>query len=193
MKLANLKSVQVKDIWGYETRFSKWLAQSENLALLSKEIGIEILPIGTEKSVGDFSADIFAKEADTGRIVIIENQFGKSDHDHLGKSITYAAGLDAGIIIWILEDVRSEHKQAIDWLNKYTNEQVHFFIVKIEILQIGDEPDTPKAPNFQIIAQPGNWDDIIEERQSDTALSKTEASAVKGTDTIFNSFIDAAP
>lgn len=115
MKLGKLAKVDLRDVWKHEASdFSKWLAEKENLDLLSDEIGIDISLIQTEANVGKFNVDILAEEENTGRKIIIENQLEPTNHDHLGKLITYASGFDAEIIIWIVKDVRDEHKQAID-------------------------------------------------------------------------------
>ena len=80
--------------------------------MLSEKIDIELTLIGTEYNVGRFNVDIFAEELGAGRKVIIENQLERTDHDHLGKLITYASGLNAEIIIWIVKDVLEEHQQT---------------------------------------------------------------------------------
>lgn len=115
-------------IWKHEARdFSKWLAQEENLKELSAAIGISIELDELESAVGSFSVDLFAAEEGTSRKIIIENQLGDTDHDHLGKVITYAAGKSADVIIWIVKRARDEHRQAIEWLNQRTDENVGFF------------------------------------------------------------------
>jgi hypothetical protein len=95
-ELGKLVQVDLRKVWEHEARdFSAWLVKPENLSLLSEQLGIEIEPIDTEASIGRFRIDILAKEAMTGANIIIENQLEPSNHDHLGKVITYAAGLDA--------------------------------------------------------------------------------------------------
>ena len=117
MKLSKLEKVDLREVWKHEALdFTNWLAKPENLELLSDEIGIDITLIQTEASVGNFNVDILAEEENTGRKIVIENQLESTDHDHLGKIITYASGFDAEIIIWIVKNVRDEHKQALDWL-----------------------------------------------------------------------------
>ncbi len=120
MQLSKLEKVALREVWKHEALdFTNWLAKPENLELLSDEIGIDITLIQTEASVGDFNVDILAEEENTGKKIIIENQLESTDHDHLGKIITYASGFDAEIIIWIVKGVRDEHKKAIDWLNEH--------------------------------------------------------------------------
>jgi hypothetical protein len=154
MSLGKLERVDLRTAWKHEALdFTKWLAQEENLAQLSDEIGIEIQSPQTEVSVGSFHADILAEDQD-GNKVIIENQLGPSNHDHLGKLITYASGLQARTIIWIVEDVKDEHKQAVDWLNLHTDDDTSFFAIKIELWKIGN---SPPAPKFQIISKPNPW------------------------------------
>jgi hypothetical protein len=156
-KLGKLKNIELRKQWEKEPNdFTKWLALKGSIELLSNEIDISINfdSIATEEAVGKFSADIFAVEEGSKRKIIIENQLERTDHDHLGKIITYASGLDAEIIIWIAKDIRDEHKQAIDWLNEHTDEEVNIFAIKMELWQIGD---SPYAPKFHIICKPNEW------------------------------------
>jgi hypothetical protein len=155
MKLGRIKQVALREIWKHEAiNFTQWLALPENLELLSEEIDIELSLIDTEYNVGRFNVDIYAEESTTDRKVIIENQLERTDHDHLGKLITYASGLDAEIVIWIVREVLEEHKQAIEWLNENTNKSINFFAIRMEVWKIGNsEP----APNFHIVSQPNNW------------------------------------
>lgn len=102
MQLGNLQRVRdLRSVWKNEAYdFTKWLAKEENLAILSNEIGIEMELIDTEVSAGSFSVDILAVESGSDNKIVIENQLEKTDHDHLGKIITYASGHDAKTIIW---------------------------------------------------------------------------------------------
>ena len=106
----------LREVWPHEAHdFTPWLAK--NISVLGEEIGIDISIEETESSVGDFNVDIFATDADTGKRIIIENQFEETDHDHLGKLITYASGKAADLIIWIVRKARAERRAAIEWLN----------------------------------------------------------------------------
>src|SRR5271169_3707703 len=108
--LARLERVTLRTAWPNEAaNFTPWLAEKANLELLAEKIGIPLQLEAVEKEVGTFFADILAKEADTGRWVLIENQITPTDHGHLGQLLTYAAGLEASTIIWIAENFREEH------------------------------------------------------------------------------------
>jgi len=176
MELSKLKKIDLRTVWKNEPNdFSKWLSQEENLSLLGDEIEIDISLIKTEANVGRFNVDILAEEENTGRKIIIENQLEYTDHDHLGKLITYASGYDAEIIIWIVKDVREEHEKAVDWLNEHTDDEVNFFIIKIELWQIGD---SLIAPKFQVISKPNEWAKVIKGRggasYTDTQMMQLE-------------------
>ena len=141
MQLSKIKRVDLRKVWKNEALdFTTWLAESENLELLSEEIEIEISLIQTEASVGKFKVDILAEENNTGRKIVIENQLDSTDHDQLGEIITYASGFDAEIVIWIVQNVRDEHKQAIDWLNEHTDQKVNIFAIQMEVWQIAESP-----------------------------------------------------
>ncbi len=155
MKLGKLEKIDLRDFWKHEALdFTTWLAEKENLCELGDEIGLDIELIAKEYSIGRFHADILAKEETTDRKIIIENQLETTDHSHLGQILTYAAGVEAEYIIWIVKDVKDEHKQAVDWLNEYTNEKINFFLIKIELWKIGE---SQPAPKFVIVSKPNNW------------------------------------
>ena len=164
------KITDLRGIWPHEARdFSAWLAQDENLALLSETLGIDVALEERESSVGDFSVDLYALEEGTGRRIIIENQLEETNHDHLGKIITYASGEDAEIIVWIVKRARDEHQQAIAWLNQHTDEKIGFFLLEIELWKIND---SPPAPKFNIVERPNDWAKVMksEEHMNDTKM-----------------------
>src|SRR5262245_23644421 len=169
--LAKLQKVDLRDVWVMEPDFTNWLAQQENLDLLGEEIGVEIKPIKTEARVGAFKVDILAEEGSSGRKIIIENQLEDTNHDHLGKIITYASGYDAEIIIWVVRDVREEHQRAVEWLNEHTDEKTGYFLIKIELWQIeGSNP----APKFDVLVSPNEWATAIKASPVGSELSDTK-------------------
>lgn len=152
--LAKLQKIDLRDVWGIEPDFTGWLAQKENLDLLGEEIGVDIKLTQTEANVGSFRVDILAEEESSGRKIIIENQLEDTNHDHLGKIITYASGYDAEIIIWVVRDVREEHQRAVEWLNEHSDEKTGYFLIKVELWQIeGSKP----APKFDVLVSPNEW------------------------------------
>ena len=173
IKLGKLERIDdLRSIWKHEAKdFTPWLAKEENLALLSDAVGIDMVLEEQESNVGDFSVDLYATEDGTGRKIIIENQLEETNHDHLGKIITYASGKDAEVIIWIVKKARDEHRQAIEWLNQHTDEKSAFFLIEIEVWKINDsEP----AAKFNIVERPNDWAKAM---KKSTAL--TESTALK--------------
>lgn len=167
--LGKLHPVSLREVWAHEALdFTQWLAKPENLEQLGDALGIELYDAETEVSVGRFFVDILATD-DSGRKVVIENQLAATDHDHLGKTITYAAGLGADVIVWIAETAREEHQQAVEWLNENTTSDLHIFLVQIEAWRIGD---SLPAPRFNPIAKPNDWTKDV--RQS--AATATQVS-----------------
>ena len=169
-----IKITDLRSVWPHEANdFTKWLAQEENLALLSDAINVELELEERESSVGSFNVDLFAKEVGTDRREIIENQLEDTNHDHLGKLITYAAGKGAEVIVWVVKRARDEHRQAIEWLNQHTDANIGFFLLEIELWQIGD---SEKAPRFNIVEKPNDWSKTMKtiEGLSDTKLLKLD-------------------
>lgn len=170
--LSKLSKIELREVWGHEaTDFTSWLSQPENLDLLSEEIGVDIKLVQTEANVGRFNVDILAEEESSGRKIVIENQLEDTNHDHLGKIITYASGYDAEIIIWIVRDIREEHQKAVEWLNEHTDERISFFLIKLELWQI--ESSNP-APKFEVIVSPNEWAKAIKTSSTSGELTDTK-------------------
>jgi len=148
-----LKVLNPRVAWPNEARdFTPWLAHHiTNLGLV---LDMQLELTATETRVGDFCLDILAKDLNSDRQVIIENQFGPTNHDHLGKLLTYAAGIDATAVVWVAEEIREEHREALEWLNRRTDADTHFFAVVVEVIQIDD---SRPAPRFKPVVFPNEW------------------------------------
>ena len=152
-ELGRIEPVEVRAIWKHEaSHFTPWLAN--NLDLLGKALEMHLEVVQTEAAVGDFSLDILARDHRTGNLVAIENQLDRTDHTHLGQILTYAAGHDARAVIWVTPRLREEHRAAIDWLNRWTPEEIGFWGVEVRAIKIGD---SLPAPEFRPVAFPNDW------------------------------------
>ena len=154
--LSRLEEIRdLRTVWPHEALdFTPWLAQDENMALLSDAIEIDMTVDEIESCVGDFNVDIFASETGTDRTIIIENQLEDTDHDHLGKLITYASGKSADMIVWLVKRAREEHRAAVEWLNNHTDENIGFFLCEIKLFRIGS---SDPAVKFEVVERPNDW------------------------------------
>lgn len=175
MCIGKLESVDVRKLWVHEQYdFSAWLAKEANLSILGETLGISFTDVETEKFVGSYRCDIVAKDDNNkDKIVIIENQLERSDHDHLGKIITYASGLDASTIIWIVTNARTEHKSAIEWLNNNTISNITFFLIELKAYRIGD---SLPAPKFEIAEMPNDFVKNANTKSGDKILNRSKAA-----------------
>lgn len=194
MKLGKIKRVtDLRSVWHHEAKdFSKWLAQENNLMQLSEAIGVDIVLEELESSVGSFNVDLYAIEEGTDRQIIIENQLEDTNHDHLGKLITYASGKGAEVIVWIVKRARDEHRQAIEWLNQNTGVKIGFFLVEIELWQIDD---SAIAPKFNVVERPNDWakqmknvDSLSDTKQLQLNFWQQLSETIKSTEMYANEF-----
>ena len=167
-KLGKLTKEDPRSVWKHEAHdFTPWL--KKNMDLLAEVVGLELDLVESEAPVGGYAVDLYAKDLNTGRWVIVENQLEQTDHSHMGQLMAYAAGKEAGVVIWISPQFRDEHRQTLDWLNEVTDESVSFFGIELEVLRI-DNSDP--APNFKLVAQPNEWRKISKRQ---TVTSRQQA------------------
>jgi hypothetical protein len=149
MEIGRLERLPVRDLWKSEARdFTTWLA--DNIEVLSDAVGLSLTVTAKEKAVGSFWLDLVAEDGN-GQTVVIENQLEKTDHDHLGKVLTYLSNLEAKTAIWVSAEPREEHIAAVKWLNEFTPDDVAFILVKVEGVKIGE---SAPAASFTVVAQP---------------------------------------
>lgn len=188
MEFGKLKEIDVRELWKHEQHdFSNWLAKEKNIEMLNDVIGLTLVDIDKEVYVGSYRCDLFAKDEATGTKVIIENQLECSNHDHLGKVITYASGLNATVIIWIVKEAREEHRSAIEWLNNNTNKELNFFLIELHAYKIGD---SLPAPKFEIIEKPNEFIKNSKGNGGSNNMNKSQSERLEFW-TMFNEVISA--
>ena len=145
--IGRLERVPLREVWRHEAHdFTIWLQQ--NIDVLNEVTDLNLASVEREQAAGAFSIDLVAED-EGGAKVIIENQLERSNHDHLGKLITYLSALNAQAAVWIVSDPRPEHVAAITWLNDSSSGR--FYLVKVEAVRIGG---SPPAPLLTLIVQP---------------------------------------
>lgn len=188
MKLGKLQEVDIRTVWPHEQYdFSKWLSDEENIKELGDTLNLSLIDVETEKFVGNYRCDILCKDEITGKMVLIENQLEPTNHDHLGKIITYASGLDAAVVVWIVSSARDEHASAIEWLNKHTDDEISFFLLEVHAYKIGD---SDPAPQFNIIEQPNDFVKTVKAVAKNAELNESQKSRLEFW-TQFNEVVDA--
>ncbi|MFN8185822.1 MAG: DUF4268 domain-containing protein [Gaiellales bacterium] len=152
--IARIEWLDLRAVWRNEAAdFTPWLL--ENVDVLRDALdGLEIELERAEHPIGNFSLDLIGRDLTHGSRLIVENQIETTDHGHLGQLLTYAAGSDAGTIIWVAKAFREEHRVALEWLNEHTDERTRFFGVVVRALRVGA---SQPAPFLEVAAKPSDW------------------------------------
>ncbi|MDE0603264.1 MAG: DUF4268 domain-containing protein [bacterium] len=153
VEVASLEEVPLREVWRDEARdFTPWLATHPDL--LGQKLQMDLELEGTELPVGPFAVDVVLKDASTGQLVVVENLLETTDHDHLGKLITYAAGLSAQWAVLVSKEFRPEHRSALNWLNSISGEGSGFFGIEVRAVRIGD---SPAAVQLDLVVEPDDF------------------------------------
>ena len=162
-KIIKLERVNIRKVFPREAGdFTPWMKE-KGLEILAKSLGLKLefvnmeVPVG----VGGFKADVLARNIADETNVVIENQFGGSDHKHLGQILTYARGLNARIAIWVAESFRDEHLRVLNECNKDSDNNYQYYAVEVSLWQIGN---SDFGVQFTPVVQPtrfGYWEQFI--------------------------------
>lgn len=161
------QKVSLKHHFGNETEFSKWLASDEGIEYLQEVLGVDLTTEGTEvKPNKKFSSDIVFSIDGQDAKVVVENQYGRTDHNHFSKLITYAVSNKAKFAVWVAEEIHPEHKASIDWLNQNTNQNINIYVFKAVIEKIGD---SDKSFSLDCVCEPDEKGKINKEPLTDNS------------------------
>lgn len=153
VEVESLVDVPLREVWPDEAKhFTPWLAA--NPGHLGKELGMDLELEGEEVAVGPFSADVVLRDTQTGHLLVVENLLEPTDHDHVGKLITYAAGLEAHWAVLVAKTFRPEHRSALNWLNSLSGEGSGFFGIEVHAVRIGD---SPAAVQLNVVVAPDDF------------------------------------
>jgi len=168
MELGRIERLDLRTVWPHEAHsLTPWLLA--NADVLADVLGIDVELTAAEHGVGTFSLDLIGRDLTNDCVLIVENQLTPTDHDHLGKLLTYAAGTDAQTVVWLAPSFREEHRQALELLNELGGDRVRFFGVELGAIRIGD---SRPAPLLELRVQPNDW----HARLSSVARGVSEAS-----------------
>ena len=153
--MARLQFGQLKEAWkGEASDFTPLL--SEQLDIIGSVLGLDLLSVGKAEvpSAGGRRIDIVAKDAE-GTELVIENQYGKADHDHLTRGLAYAVARGARGLIVIAEEHRDEFRAVAEYLNTLAEKDeehgIAVWLVEVAAVRIGD---SPWAPLFTPVVSP---------------------------------------
>ena len=152
-----METVELRSIWPHEGKdFTPWLAFEKNLKALGRNLGLKLELIDLEPTLGgpnNYRGDLLCKDVQSGRKVMVENQLQKTDHRHLGQILTYAAWLDASMLVWIAEQFTEEHLVTVDWLNQMSGQRLQFYAVENKSVR---KEDFGIFPHFKILVGPND-------------------------------------
>ncbi|MDD4282976.1 MAG: DUF4268 domain-containing protein [Bacilli bacterium] len=177
MEIGKLDEVELRNLWKHEQYdFSEWLSETENIEILNDVLGLTLTDISKEVYAGTYRCDLVGVDESTGIKIIVENQLEASNHDHLGKIITYASGLDAQVVVWIVKQAKEEHKSAIEWLNNNTNSNINFFLIELHAYKIGN---SLPAPYFEVVEKPNDFIKNSKTNSNQGQLTKSQSERLE--------------
>ena len=154
-EVVHLKPVDLREVWPNEAdNFTPWLEEPEHLSWLGEALNMKLADAKREVNVGQFRADIMCSNTVDDSVVVIENQYGESDHEHLGKILTYATGLEARALVWVAASFTDEHRETISRLNAMPPEHFQIFGVEIKGWKIAGS--TTYGVEFNVVVKPND-------------------------------------
>jgi len=162
-RIARLEWVTASELLPHEAHdFTPWLAG--NLDMLAEDLGLDDLELlQTEWKVGTFALDILARGSlgDEEVRVVIENQYGATDHKHLGQVLTYSAHEAAAghrvLAVWIVESAKPEHLATLEFLNRIAAGSNYSLVMLQVRFARGVDPGDHHRVHFEVLAGPNRF------------------------------------
>jgi len=144
------------------------------LDALGEAIGVDLTSLGQFEvpSAGGRRIDIVAQVED-GSEFVVENQYGRADHDHLTRGLAYAVARRAKGLVVVAEEHRDEFRAVAQYLNELAEHDpdrgVAVWLVEAKAVRI---EDSKWAPLFTAVVEPNGFTASVEKaRQSESPKS----------------------
>jgi hypothetical protein len=162
--MARLTFGRLSDAWrGEAADFTPLLA--EQLDMVGEVIGVDLASVGQSEvsTTGGRRIDIVAEGAD-GSEFVIENQYGRADHDHLTRGLAYAVARRARGLVLVAEEHRDEFRALAQYLNEMAEldptRGVRVWLVEAKAVRIDD---SSWAPLFSAVVEPNSFTATVEQ------------------------------
>jgi hypothetical protein len=138
---------------------------SERLDQLGAAIGVELATLGRSEvaTAGGRRIDIVAQDAD-GADFVIENQYGRADHDHLTRGLAYAVAAKARGLVVVAEEHRDEFKAVARYLNDLRDAEptlgIAVWLVEARAVRVDE---SAWAPLFTAVVEPNDFVTTVEQ------------------------------
>lgn len=169
--MARLVFGRLTEAWqGEASAFTPLLA--EQIDQLGAAIGVDLASVGESEvpSAGGRRIDIVA-EGEDGSEFVIENQYGRADHDHMTRGLAYAVARRARGLVIVAEEHRDEFRAVADYLNDLAEldpeRGISVWLVEAKGVRIGE---SPWAPLFTAVVEPNSFTATVEQaKQAEVA------------------------
>jgi hypothetical protein len=174
--MARLEFGRLSEAWlGEAADFTPLLA--EQLDAVGAAISVDLVETGRAEvpTTGGRRIDILA-EADDGSEFVIENQYGRGDHDHLTRGLAYAVARRARGLVVVAEEHRDEFRAVAQYLNEMAEldaeRGIFVWLVEAKAVRIGD---SSWAPLFSAVVEPNQFTARVEQVKQSTRLASLDA------------------
>lgn len=161
--MGKLQFGRLSGAWtGEASDFTPLLA--ERLDQLGDAIGVDLASVGSTEvaTAGDRRIDIVAQDTE-GADFVIENQYGRADHDHLTRGLAYAVASRARGLIIVAEEHRDEFRAVAQYLNDLADADPRGIAVWLVEAQAVRVDDSAWAPLFTAVVEPNRFIATVEQ------------------------------
>ncbi|WP_322920657.1 hypothetical protein [Nocardioides renjunii] len=172
--MARLTFGRLTEAWkGEATDFTPLLAAQ--LDALGDAIGVDLTSLGESEvpTTGGRRIDIVAQD-DGGSEFVVENQYGRADHDHLTRGLAYAVAREARGLVVVAEQHRDEFRAVAQYLNDLAEHSpergIAVWLVEARAVRI---EESKWAPLFTAVVQPNRFTATVEQAKQLETTVKT--------------------